>query len=137
MDKVWEFSLVCAGSCDIRYCLHYVTNVLPASMEVLFFYTSMVCIIIAVSIRFFTFCISFTLQTFQTLVFCIALVVWNIRPYGLNSASLKKINWYYKNMLKRREECDSYLTHICRRHSSRDSPVKRLNIRSFQPTLWL
>jgi len=29
---------------------------------------------------------------FQTLVFCIALVVWKIRPYGLNCASLNKRN---------------------------------------------
>ena len=40
-------------------------------------------------------------------------------------------------MLKRREGCDTYLTHVCRHHWSRGSPVKRLNIRSFQPTLWL
>ena len=40
-------------------------------------------------------------------------------------------------MLKRREECDAYLTHVCRHHWSRKSPVKRLNIRSFQPKLWL
>ena len=40
-------------------------------------------------------------------------------------------------MLKRREECDTYPTHICRRHISRDSSEKRLNIRSYQPTLWL
>ena len=39
--------------------------------------------------------------------------------------------------LKRREECDTYLTHLCRRHSCADSPMERWNIRSFQPTLWL
>ena len=40
-------------------------------------------------------------------------------------------------MLKRREECDTYLTHFCRHHCTRDSLVKRQNIRSFQPTLWV
>ena len=39
-------------------------------------------------------------------------------------------------MLKRREECDTYLTHVCRHHCSRESPVKRWNIRSLHPTLW-
>ena len=34
-------------------------------------------------------------------------------------------------MLKRREECYTYLTHVYRRHSSGDSPEKRWNIRSF------
>ena len=40
-------------------------------------------------------------------------------------------------MLKSREECDTYLTHICRHQCSRESPVTRWNIRSFQPTLRL
>ena len=40
-------------------------------------------------------------------------------------------------MLKRREERDTYLIHICRHHWSGESPVERLNIRSFQPTLWI
>ena len=40
-------------------------------------------------------------------------------------------------MLKRKEECDTYLTHVCRYHWSRESPVKRWNTRSFQPALWL
>ena len=40
-------------------------------------------------------------------------------------------------MLKRREECDIYQTHEFRHHCSEESPVKRWNIRSFQPTLWL
>ena len=39
-------------------------------------------------------------------------------------------------MLKRREESDTYLTHICRHHSSGDSLEKRLNMRDFQPALW-
>ena len=39
-------------------------------------------------------------------------------------------------MLKRREECDAYLTHICRHPHSGYSPEKRLNI-SFLTTLWL
>ena len=42
-----------------------------------------------------------------------------------------------KTMLKRREECNTYLTHVYRHHWSRESPVKRCNIRSFQPALWL
>ena len=37
-------------------------------------------------------------------------------------------------MLKRMEECDTYLTHVCRHHWSRESPVKRLNTRNFQPS---
>ena len=45
------------------------------------------------------------------------------------------MKWY--KMLKRREEWDTYLTHVCRYHWSRKSPVKRWNIRRFQPTLWL
>ena len=28
-------------------------------------------------------------------------------------------------MLKRREECDTYLTHVCRHHCSGENPVKR------------
>ena len=40
-------------------------------------------------------------------------------------------------MLKRREECDTYLPHICIHRWSRKSLVKRWNIMSFQPTLWL
>ena len=40
-------------------------------------------------------------------------------------------------MFKRREEYNTYLTHMCRHHCSGDSPVKRWNISSFQPTLWL
>ena len=40
-------------------------------------------------------------------------------------------------MSKRREECNTYLTHICRHHWSRKSLVKRLKLRSFQPTLLL
>jgi len=36
-------------------------------------------------------------------------------------------------MLKRRDECNTYLTLICRHHWSRGCPVKRWNIRSFQP----
>ena len=39
-------------------------------------------------------------------------------------------------MLKRREECDTYLTHVSRYHSSRRSPWKEENM-SFQSTLWL
>ena len=39
-------------------------------------------------------------------------------------------------MLKRKKECDTYLNHIYRNHCSRESPVKRWNIRNFQPTLW-
>ena len=39
-------------------------------------------------------------------------------------------------MLKR-EESNTYLTHISRHHCSGDSRVKRWNIRSFQPRLWL
>ena len=38
-------------------------------------------------------------------------------------------------MLKRRVECDTYLTHICRHRWSRENPVKVWNIRSFQSTL--
>jgi hypothetical protein len=40
-------------------------------------------------------------------------------------------------MLKRREESDTYLTHVCRHLNSGDSLEKRLNMRSFQPSLWL
>ena len=40
-------------------------------------------------------------------------------------------------MLKRREECTTYLTHVCRHNYSEEIPVKRWNMRSFQPTLWL
>ena len=40
-------------------------------------------------------------------------------------------------MLKRREESDIYLTHICRHLHSGDSVEKRRNMRSFQSTLWL
>ena len=40
-------------------------------------------------------------------------------------------------MLERREEYGTYLTHICRHCCSRKNPVRRQNIRSFQPTLWL
>ena len=36
-------------------------------------------------------------------------------------------------MLKRREECETYLKHVCRHRWSKESPVKRWNIRSFQP----
>ena len=32
-------------------------------------------------------------------------------------------------MLKRKEECDTYLTHICRYHCSGENPMKRWNIR--------
>ena len=39
-------------------------------------------------------------------------------------------------LIKRREEKDTYLTHVCRHCWSKESMVKRLNIRSFQPTLW-
>ena len=39
--------------------------------------------------------------------------------------------------VKRREECNTYLTHICRLHCSGDSMEKRSNIRRFQPTLRL
>ena len=45
-------------------------------------------------------------------------------------------NSKYK-MLERREECNSYLTHVCRDHWSGENPLKRLNIQSFQPTLWV
>ena len=38
---------------------------------------------------------------------------------------------YDIKILKRREECDTYLTLICRHDSSGENPVKR----SFQPTL--
>jgi hypothetical protein len=38
--------------------------------------------------------------------------------YGVKQLPILKI-------LKRRKECDIYLTHICRHHSSRDSLVKR------------
>ena len=38
-------------------------------------------------------------------------------------------------LLKRGEEYDTYLTHVCRHRWSRKSLMKRLNIRSFQPTL--
>ena len=30
-----------------------------------------------------------------------------------------------KKKLERREECDSYLTHVCRHHCSRENLVKR------------
>ena len=41
-------------------------------------------------------------------------------------------------MLKKKEECDTYLSHVFRHHSSIKNPVQRQNIRqSFQPTLWL
>jgi hypothetical protein len=39
--------------------------------------------------------------------------------------------------IKKNGKCDSYLTHIWRYHCSGDSPVKILNIRSFQLTLRL
>ena len=31
----------------------------------------------------------------------------------------------HKKMLKRREVCDTYLTHVCRHHCNRESLVKR------------
>ena len=40
-------------------------------------------------------------------------------------------------MLKRREECNTNLTQVCRHHWSLESMVKIWNIRNFQPTLWL
>ena len=40
-------------------------------------------------------------------------------------------------MLKTRKECNTYLTHVCRHHSSRDSHVKRLKYKELQQTLWL
>jgi hypothetical protein len=41
-------------------------------------------------------------------------------------------------MLKRMEECYTYLNHVFRKHHSGENPVKRSNIRwSFQPMLWL
>ena len=42
-----------------------------------------------------------------------------------------------KKMLKRREECNTNLTNVCRHRWSSMSLMKRWNIRSFQPTLWL
>ena len=33
-------------------------------------------------------------------------------------------------MVKRREDCNTYLTHVCRHHYSGENPVKRWNIRS-------
>ena len=53
------------------------------------------------------------------------------KPYGQGNTDITK------KMLKRREECDTYLTHICRHRWGRGSPVKRLNIGSFQPKLRL
>ena len=44
---------------------------------------------------------------------------------------------YMSKMLKRREEWNTYLSHVCRHHCGGESPVKRLNIRRFQPTHWL
>ena len=32
---------------------------------------------------------------------------------------------YDKKMLKRREECNTYLTQVCRHHCNRENPVKR------------
>ena len=40
-------------------------------------------------------------------------------------------------VLKRREECDTYLTHVCRHRWRRESPARRRNITSFESTLWL
>ena len=40
-----------------------------------------------------------------------------------------------QKMLKRREECDTYLTHVCRHCWSKEGLVKRWNIQSFQQTL--
>ena len=45
--------------------------------------------------------------------------------------------YLWLKMLKRREECDIYLINVCRHHWRGESPVKRGNIKSFQPTLWL
>ena len=42
-----------------------------------------------------------------------------------------------KKMLKRREECHTYLTHVCRHYWGIKSPVKIWNLRSCQTTLWL
>ena len=43
--------------------------------------------------------------------------------------------WNDKKMLEKREESDTYLTHVCIYQHSIENPVKRW--RSFQPTLWL
>ena len=39
--------------------------------------------------------------------------------------------------LKTREECDTYLSHVCRHHCSRENPVQKWNVRySFSQPLW-
>ena len=43
----------------------------------------------------------------------------------------------YESMLRWRKECNTYLTHVFRHHCSEKKLVRRWNIRSFQPTLWL
>ena len=50
---------------------------------------------------------------------------------------MDKLQRIVKQMLKRREERDTYLTHVCWHHSSGGSAEKRWNTRSFQATLWL
>ena len=48
-----------------------------------------------------------------------------------------KFNICIIKMLKRREESNTYLTHVCKHSCSGNSTEKRLNVMSFQPTLWL
>ena len=42
-----------------------------------------------------------------------------------------------KNILKWREESDTYLTHVCRHRRSRQISMKVNELGSFQPKLWL
>ena len=59
-------------------------------------------------------------------------------PYFSFPYWYKRKTWKFEmiKILKRREECNTYLAHVCRHHCSRESLVKRWNIRSFQLTLW-
>ena len=51
----------------------------------------------------------------------------NCKLRWLNTLNIKgktgKVKW--KKMLKRMEECHTYLTHVCRHHWSRENSVKR------------
>ena len=56
-------------------------------------------------------------------------IVKKLAVLGWASKTLDEVTVNIKRemikMLKRREECDTYLTHVCRQHSSGENPVKR------------
>jgi hypothetical protein len=48
-----------------------------------------------------------------------------LQDLGDSKVSLLAIIWNCKTTMKRREECDSYLIHVCRHRWSGENPMKR------------